>query len=171
MENQITLPGRYVRSGEQSFQTLQLTVQRTAFLLVDVYFNDQRRGDWGDPADPFTQHFTKMEACISAALEAARPTGMPVIYAMNSAPRIGLEKSAFGAHNARCWSVDGSLHSFNREFAEGGVDAREYHPGPETPLTVPPSLAPRPEDLYIRKHVYSGFFDFPPGYGAAQPDC
>ena len=159
MENQITLNGRYLRSGERNYQTLQLAIPRTALLLVDVYFNDQRRGDWGDPADPFTQHFVKMEACIATALEAVRPTGMPVVYAMNSAPRIGLEKSAFGAHNARCWSVDGSEHSFNREFAEGGVDAREYHAGPDTPLTVPPSLTPRPEDLYIRKHVYSGFFD------------
>jgi nicotinamidase-related amidase len=27
------------------------------------------------------------------------------------------------------------------------------------PLKVPPRLAPREDDLYIRKHVYSGFFD------------
>jgi len=159
MTQVLQLKARYLKSGKEQYEILNLSVPKTAFLLVDVYYDDQIRGDWGDTANPFVQHFKKMETCVSIALEAARQTGMQVIYAMNSAPRIVLQKSAFGSHFARCWSVDGSAHTFNREFAEGGVDSREYHSGPLTPLKIPPSLAPQAEDLYIRKHVYSAFFD------------
>lgn len=159
MSKTLLLTARYIRAGEERFETLTLSASQTALLLVDVYYGDQRRGDWGDPTDPFVQHFERMEKNISLALGAARGAEVRVIYAMNSAPRIGLQRSAFGAHFARAWSQDGSPETFNREFAEGGVDPREYHSGPETPLKVPPSLAPREEDLYIRKHVYSAFFD------------
>jgi ureidoacrylate peracid hydrolase len=159
MAKTLSLNARYIRSREEHFETLTLSVPRTALLLVDVYYDDQLRGDWGEPADPFVRHFEWMEQNISIALEAARGAGLPVIYAMNSAPRIGLQRSAFGAHFARAWSKDGSPQAFNREFAEGGVDPREYHSGPKTSLKVPPSLAPREGELYIRKHVYSAFFD------------
>jgi nicotinamidase-related amidase len=70
-----------------------------------------------------------------------------------------LQPSYFGAAFARSWIKDGSLEALNREFAEGGMDPREYRSGPETPLKFPPSLAPREGDFYLRKHVYSAFFD------------
>jgi nicotinamidase-related amidase len=159
MKTHLTLKGRYLRSREQLFEPLELSIPRTVFLLVDIYYDDQIRGDWGDPSNPFMWHFEKMENSISVALAAARQAGMQVIYAMNSSPRIGLQKSAFGYHFARCWSTDGSPETFNREFAEGGVDSREYHSGPDMPLKIPPKLMPQEGDLYIRKHVYSAFFD------------
>jgi len=159
MAKALSLRARYIHAGKEQFETLTLPVRATALLLVDVYYNDQRRGDWGEPGDPFVRHFEWMEQNIRTALEAARSAGLPVVYAMNSAPRICLQRSAFGAHFARSWSKDGSPHTFNREFAEGGVDPREYHSGPETPLKVPPGLAPRAGECYIRKHVYSAFFD------------
>ena len=159
MTRTLSLTARYTSAGEERFETLSLPVPQTAMLLVDVYYDDQQRGDWGDPAEPFVRHLEWMEQNISAALDAARNAGLQAVYAMNSAPRIGLQRSAFGAHFARAWSSDGSLETFNREFAEGGVDPREYHSGPETPLKVSPSLAPQDRDLYVRKHVYSAFFD------------
>jgi nicotinamidase-related amidase len=159
MKKTLSLNARYVRAEEECFEPLVLPVSRTALLLVDVYYDDQQRGGWGDPADPFVRHFEWMERNIGVALDAARAVDLQVVYAMNSAPRIALQRSAFGAHFARAWSADGSLDTFNREFAEGGVDPREYHAGPETPRKVPPRLAPRMEDLYVRKHVYSAFFD------------
>jgi len=159
MAKTLSLTARYTHGGEERSEVLALPVAHTALLLVDVYYDDQLRGDWGDPADPFVPHFKRMERNISVALGAARGAGLPVVYAMNSAPRIALERSAFGAHFARAWSRDGAADAFNRTFAEGGVDAREYHSGPETPLKVPPSLAPQGQDLYVRKHVYSAFFD------------
>jgi len=155
----ISLSARYLSGGEPRTEELALAVPQTALLLVDVYYDDQTRGDWGDPANPFVRRFQWMEGNIAVALEAARKVGMTVVYAMNSAPRIVLQRSAFGAHFARAWGKAGSPESFNREFAEGGVDPREYHGGPDTPLKIPERLAPKPEEYYIRKHVYSGFFD------------
>ena len=159
MVDVLSLSARYRSDRVRRVEALQLPVRQTALLLVDIYYDDQERGDWGDPAKPFVHHFQQVEECIAQALDAARGTGLPVLYAMNSAPRIGLERSAFGAHFARAWSRDGSPHTFNRVFAEGGVDPREYHPGPPAPLRIPPRLAPREGEPYIRKHVYSGFFD------------
>jgi nicotinamidase-related amidase len=159
MPGTLSLRARFIRAGKERFEELTLSISGTALLLVDVYYDDQQRGDWGDPADPFVRHFQRMEGNISVALDAARSAGLPVVYAMNSAPRIVLQRSAFGAHFARAWSKDGSPETFNREFAEGGVDPREYHSGPETPLKIASSLAPREGELYVRKHVYSAFFD------------
>jgi len=155
----LSLNARYVSNDEPRFESLTLPLARTALLLVDVYYDDQQRDDWGDPADPFVHHYEWMERNISVALGAARQAGLQVVYAMNSAPRIALARSAFGAHFARCWSENGAPETFDRTFAEGGVDPREYHGGPETPLKVPPALAPQEGELYIRKHVYSAFFD------------
>ncbi len=159
MSKALALCGRYTHSGEERHEDLLLSRSETGLLLVDVYYNDQKRGDWGDPADPLVPHLQRMEGRIALALDAARAVGLPVLYAMNSAPRIALERSAFGAHFARSWSLDGVPDTFNRTFAEGGVDSREYHGGPAGPLKISPRLAPREGEPYIRKHVYSGFFD------------
>jgi nicotinamidase-related amidase len=159
MTNAIELMGRYRRSGEQRVERLRLLAPETALLLVDLYYDDQQRGDWGDPAQPIVQHFLRMEGNVASALAAARGAGLTVVYIMNSAPRIGLERSTFGAHFARSWSQDGAPDAYNRRFAEGGLDDREYQPGRDAPLKIPPGLAPRAGEPYIRKHVYSGFFD------------
>ncbi|MCL6430198.1 MAG: cysteine hydrolase [Anaerolineae bacterium] len=159
MPGLLQLNGRYRSEGRERSEMLRLPAARTALLLVDVYYNDQERGDWGDPADPFVAHFQRLEDCIALSLEVARQAGLSVLYAMNSAPRIALERSAFGAHFARSWSTDGVPDAFIRAFAEGGVDNREYCGGRNGPLKVPPRLAPREGEPYIRKHVYSAFFD------------
>ncbi len=155
----LSLNARYRNMGQERHELLALPVPQTAMLMVDTYYDNQPRGDWGDPADPLVPQFRRMEDSIATALAAGRRAGLQVVHAMNSAPRIALERSAFAAHYARSWSRDGSLETFNREFAEGGVDAREYEPGPAAPLKIAPRLAPLPGELYIRKHVYSAFFD------------
>ncbi|MHB0858682.1 MAG: cysteine hydrolase family protein [Anaerolineae bacterium] len=159
MEKALSLPACYRQAGQPRTQALTLPVATAALLLVDVYYADQAYGTWGDPADPLTSRFERMAQQIGVALAAARAADMPVLFAMNSAPRIALERSAFGAHFARSWSDDGAPDAFTRAFAEGGVDPREYCGGPETPLKIAPALAPRPSEPYIRKHVYSAFFD------------
>jgi len=159
MEKVLSLPACYRRAGQSQTETLTLPVANTAMLLVDVYYADQEHGTWGDASDPLVPAFERMEQRIGIALAAARSVGIPVLYAMNSAPHIALERSAFGAHFARSWSSDGAPDAFTREFAEGGVDPREYRGGREAPLHVPPTLAPRMGEPYIRKHVYSAFFD------------
>ncbi len=159
MAKTLSLNARYINLGQERHERLGLPVPQTAMLMVDTYYDNQQRGDWGDPADPLVPHLQRMEECIATALAAGRGVGLQVVHAMNSAPRIALERSAFAAHYARSWSRDGSLETFNREFAEGGVDPREYEPGPEAPLKIAPRLAPQPGEPYIRKHVYSAFFD------------
>jgi nicotinamidase-related amidase len=151
----LPLNARYIRSGEgQRLQQLQLAVAQTALLLVDVYYDDQENGRWGPPDDPFTATFLAMESAIGAALEAVRGVGMYVVYATNSSPRVGIERSAFGRHFRRAWDDD-----FNTAFAEGGVDKREFHQGHrDVPLRFPERLTPRSDDVYIRKHAYSAFY-------------
>lgn len=152
----LELDGRFNRAGEgHQSERLNLRRTETALLLVDVYYDDQEQGHWGPPDDPLTTDLRAMEDAIAAALAAARAASLPVVYAANSAPRVGLQRSAFGRHFRRSWGGD-----FNQVFAEGGVDAREYHQGDRTaPLKFPPRLAPAPGELYLRKHVYSAFFD------------
>jgi nicotinamidase-related amidase len=104
-------------------------------------------GDLGD-------QWRRTVSRIARALDAARTCELQVVYATNSAPRIALDRSEFGAHFRRSWGND-----FDQAFREGGVDPREYHGGRPAPLSFPPRLEPRPGEYYIRKHVYSAFFD------------
>jgi len=152
----LELDARFVCAGEGlRFERLRLRRDETALLLVDVYYNEQEQDRWGPPDAPLTTQLLAMEDTIAAALSAARAVPLPVIYPTNSAPRISLQRSAFGRHFLRSWR-----DNFTRAFAEGGLDAREHHQGGRaSPLKFPPRLAPRPGDYYVRKHVYSAFFD------------
>ncbi len=152
----IELEARYIRAGAgPQIERLGLAPQATALLLVDVYYNDQDHARWGPPEDPLTTQLQTMEDAIASALAAARTVPLSVIYPTNSAPRIDLGRSAFGRHFSRSWEGE-----FDTVFAEGGLDAREYHrAGRAAPLRFPPRLAPLPDERYIRKHVYSAFFD------------
>ncbi len=132
---------------------LALEVDETALLLVDVYCNEQE----GSPS-PISQALSKMwdkaVANLVHARDAAHIAKLPVVYVTNSAPRIGLQRSEFGAHFVRAWD-----RSVVETFREGAVDPRQYHGGRSGPLRFPRGLEPQPCDLYIRKHTYSGFFD------------
>ena len=152
----LELDGRFIRAGEgPQTEHLRLRPRETALLLVDVYYNDQELGRWGPPDDPLTGQLLAMEAAIGAALRAARDVSLPVVYATNSAPRVGLQHSAFGRHFLRSWHGN-----FRQKFAQGGLDPREYCRGDrDAPLKFPPNLAPISGELYVRKHVYSAFFD------------
>jgi ureidoacrylate peracid hydrolase len=161
MQSCLEIEARYLRSypaadGPAGHTTEQLSLDpaTTALLLVDVYNGTQ--GDEGVEvmAGPLGDLWWQTVRRIAVALEAARACGLPVVYAANSAPRIALERSEFGAHFERSWGDD-----FNQAFREGGVDPREYHGGRPGPLTFPPELEPRPGEYYVRKHVYSAFFD------------
>ncbi len=130
---------------------LELDRARTAFMLVDVYLppietglETLSRADYDDKQRIFRE-------LVPPALAAARRIGLPIIYVANSAPRIALERSAFG----RQLTAVGTNHA--REFAEESVDAMEYQRGPVYSLSYPQEIAPKPSDYYIRKHAYSGF--------------
>lgn len=135
-------------------ESLSLDLTTTAFLLVDVYHGMQGNEDIEGVSGPVGEQWRQTVRRIAVALEGARSCGLPVVYAINSAPRIALEQSEFGAHFRRSWGSD-----FTHTFREGGVDSREYHGGRPGPLIFPEELEPRPNEYYVRKHVYSAFFD------------
>jgi len=135
-------------------QHLSLDPSHTALLLVDVYHGLQGDEDIEGVSGSEGDRWYATVRRIKIGLDGARACGLPVIYAVNSAPRIALDRSEFGLHFQRSWGSD-----FNHSFREGGVDPREYHEGRPTPLAFPSELEPRTGEYYIRKHVYSAFFD------------
>lgn len=151
----IALRARYLNNQRQhEYEVLGLDPARTALLIVDVYLGEQ----YGEDIEGVTGNRVKpwweaMHRCKDV-LDAARSVSLPVVYVMNSSPRIALNRSAWGRHFKRSWETD-----FDLAFREGGVDAREYHGGRPGPLQIPPGLEPIEGEYYVRKHVYSGFFD------------
>jgi ureidoacrylate peracid hydrolase len=161
MGSLLELDGRYFRAYPaadgppgQVTERLVLDPARTALLLVDVYDGLQGDENIEDLSGELGECWQATVRRIARALEAARGCGLQVVYATNSAPRIGLEHAEFGAHFRRSWGND-----FDQAFREGGIDPREYHAGRPGPLTFPVELEPRPDEYYVRKHVYSAFFD------------
>jgi nicotinamidase-related amidase len=152
---------RYIKTFESDgnpaghvTQHLSLDPNQTALLLVDVYHSLQGDEDIEGLCGPEGDKWYATVKRIKIGLDAARVHSLPVIYAVNSAPRIALDRSEFGAHFQRSWGSD-----FDHTFREGGVDPREYHGGRPSPLALPHELEPRTGEYYIRKHVYSAFFD------------
>jgi len=152
--------GRYYRRVEGGseapgfrWEALDLPVEQAAFLLVDVqsgYEGEKVEED----ASPLGRWWREATGRIAQAQLAARGVGMPIVYANNSAPRVGIGHSEFGAHFRRSWGVD-----FDECFAEGGVDAREYHGGRAGRMAFPDELRPQEQDYLVRKHAYSAFYD------------
>lgn len=136
-------------------QELPIDLAQTALLLIDVY----RAAD--DPASSELVHSswdnefrTIVEERLAPLVRGARGAGVPVVYAMNSAPRIGLDRSAYG------WCFRESLgFDPERDFTEPEVDPLEFHRGPAVQLVIPDAIAPQPSDFYVRKHTYNGFFE------------
>lgn len=161
MKPYLELDARYLRSyaavdGPAGYasERLSLDLATTALLLVDVYHGIQGDEDIEGVSGPAGERWQRAVRRIAVALQVARGCRLPVVYAVNSAPRVALERSEFGAHFRRSWGGD-----FNHTFREGGVDPREYQGGRPGPLAFPAELEPRPGEYYVRKHVYSAFFD------------
>ena len=132
-----------------------LPASSTAFLLVDVYHAAEKPEAKSLVNTRWDQKWGEIvNENLAPALHAAREVGFPVIYVMNSSPRIEMSKSAFGLR------LQESL-GFNpeRDFRETDVDPREYCYGDPVQLVIPPVIAPRESDYYLRKHTYSGFFE------------
>ena len=164
----VRLPGRYYRMyPKEAFlghaeKELAVSPADTAFLLCDVYGLGYDEGDQDVHSDweglvsgqSTSREGEIVRAFIRPALDAARAVGFPIVYASNSAPRIALDRSAYGEQK---WDT---LHVVKDEiYAEEGVDPLEYHHGPSNVLRYSRVIAPRPGDYYVRKHVHSAFFD------------
>jgi ureidoacrylate peracid hydrolase len=141
---------------------------RSAFLVIDVY------GLGFHPDDPVpayhqdghtaaerpalawlksSEHEDRIiKTALLPALDAARAIGLPVIYLNNSAPKIALRHSEFSKVLQRQLNTD-----MEAMFAEDEVDPKEYHYGESDHVKISKLLTPRPNEYFIRKHVYSGF--------------
>jgi hypothetical protein len=129
----INVKGRYYKlsppgsfAGPQPID-LEVDLSQSALLVVDVY-------GLGFTADEGTaRHHPSVDDesgapweqiaanAIRPALEAARRTGIPVVYAHNSGPRIELNRSQLGQTLNRTLACD-----LEELFRERGVDGREY---------------------------------------------
>jgi nicotinamidase-related amidase len=146
-------------------EKLELDPGKTAFLLVDVYgpnFDDdsapvtylgERRATLIRPATEGLEKSIVVEK-IRPSLDAARSIGLPIIYASNSAPKIELMRSVWGTLTEK---VEGT--NVDIIMAEENVDPREYSYGASNQLKYSEIIRPREGDYYIRKHMYSSFFE------------
>ena len=163
----LNLQGRYYRLyPPEKFlghaeQPLSLDTTQTAFLVVDVYGLGFSPDDEGKPHD-----YPALSAAASVsveqdivvnrirpAIDAARRAGLPIIYVNNSAPRIAIDRSELAKITKRTSDLDWETWG-----AEDNVDPREYVHGNSAALKFSKVVEPRPEDYFVRKHVYSGFF-------------
>ncbi|MCK4516622.1 MAG: cysteine hydrolase [Spirochaetaceae bacterium] len=128
-------------------------------MLIDVYYDDQQNGRWGAREDPITRHLLQVEQNISRILAVAHSSDMPVVYAMNSSPRIALEKSEFGKHFERTWGSEVGRDSLSNAFSDSRSRSPEYGTPSTNELLIPSRLQPSSTDYWLSKHAYSGFFD------------
>jgi ureidoacrylate peracid hydrolase len=150
------------------FEEYQAEHSRSAFVVIDVYglgfhpddpvpaFHQSGHAGHERPALAWlgsSQHEDRIiKTALLPALNAAREIDLPVIYLNNSAPKIGLRHSEFGKLLKRQLNTD-----MEKMFAEDDVDPKEYHYGDSDHVKISKLLTPRPNEYFIRKHVYSGF--------------
>jgi nicotinamidase-related amidase len=136
-------------------QVATIDPTETALLLVDVYHAAETPTAQELVHTTWDREFWRIvDERLVPLILAARDAGLPVVYAMNSAPRIALGRSAYGVRFHESLGFDPEV-----DFAEPEVDPLEFHRGEPVQLVVPPQIAPAPGDFYVRKHTYSGFFE------------
>jgi ureidoacrylate peracid hydrolase len=136
-------------------QVAAIDSAETALLLIDVYHAAETPAAQELVHTAWDREFWRIvDERLVPLIAAARGAGLPVVYAMNSAPRIALGRSAYGERFHESLGFDPAV-----DFAEPAVDPLEFHRGEPVQLVVPPQIAPAPDDFYVRKHTYSGFFE------------
>jgi ureidoacrylate peracid hydrolase len=156
MTHALSIPGRSYRAYPagaplgHATEPLELPLERTALLLVDVYgrqYDDEPPPQDGLPAvyrtrpdDPFRAMVRERIVPVRAA---ARRAGVRVIYLTN-ALRSGLSEG----NEWRTMSV-----------RTCGVDVLEAWREPNDILAFSSIVAPGPGEPVIEKQVYSGFFE------------
>ena len=161
MDQIIDLPVRYNRfyPGDAplgaTYKVMQLDPGQTALLLVDLYHAAEK---------PEAKHLVNtrwdrawweiVDRRLEPLIRAGRSCGLPVVYTMNSSPRIEMRRSAFGFRLQESLGFDPTV-----DFREKTTDPLEYDAGEPIQLCIPPQVAPQAGDYYIRKHTYSSFYD------------
>lgn len=153
-DTSITLPGRYYRTYPaetplgHAEEILDLALDRTVFLIIDVYglgFGDEDvPGEvpelvqqWiNDNKDVVRHH-------IVPAKKAAKNLGLPVVYLTNYLSDALTERSELRRISLR----------------SDGVDLLEVWKEPSDYLGHSKAVAPEGSDYVVKKQHYSGFFD------------
>jgi nicotinamidase-related amidase len=155
------LPVRYYRffPGDAPLgfteKTIPIDPASTAVLLVDVY----HAAETTQGKDLVNTHWDQafwniIDRCLVPLIACARSIALPVIYVSNSSPRVEINNSSFGRRLNQSLGFDPTV-----DFREPGVDSLEFDRGDLVQLYIPPQIAPQPEDHFIRKHTYDGFFE------------
>ncbi|MGH2562585.1 MAG: cysteine hydrolase family protein [Thermomicrobiales bacterium] len=158
---EVRLPVRHFRlfpAAAPHGETDQIEVfdaRESALLLIDVYHAAETPVAQELVHSAWDREFWRIvDDRLVPLIAAARAAGLPVVYAMNSAPRIALDRSAYGRCFHDSLGFDPAI-----DFAEPDVDPLEFYRGAPVQLAIPPQIAPTPGDYYVRKHTYSGFFE------------
>ncbi len=127
---------------------LELEVDNTVFLIVDVYgkgFDADQ--DLGDAPEFYTksvvEHRDIVVNHIKPAKEAAKRLGLPIVYLTNY-----LSPALNAQHEWR----NMSMRTLN-------IDVLEAWAEPNDVLAFSDVIAPEPGDYLIKKQFYSGFFE------------
>ncbi len=162
----LELKGRYYRlyPAEKYLgyaeDDLCIDTEECAFLIVDVYGQFPEAGEGPDDVEQtgleyvFRNEYDIIANRIRPSKDAAKQLGMPAIYATNSAPRVALRRSWFDRRTVNVFQ-----QSVEDLFCEDNIDPLEYVYGHSSYIKHAPIIAPEPDDYYIRKWTYSGFFD------------
>ena len=143
---ELQLNARYFRDhsinnqpASYAYEKLSLDIEKTAFLLVDVYSVD----DFGQTLEQAPGKQARMWwnviNNISEALKCVRRTPIPIIYMANSSPDIQINNSAFGKLTKRVWNSNS-----DKAFEQ---------------IKYPLQVQPLPNEYCLEKHLYSSFFD------------
>jgi nicotinamidase-related amidase len=151
----LQISGRYYRMyPPESYlgyaeENLQLPLEQTAFLLIDVYGLGYSPGE-PEPERPalFYKGSTEIERRIivdhiKPALEAARKIGMPIIYVNNANQNVAAQHSEFGSVLVRTHGL-----SVEERWETDPVEFR-----------FSKIIEPKPGEYIVRKQMYSGFFE------------
>jgi len=137
---------------------IELDIDYTAFIICDVYGQFPKEENKGE--DPsgleylFSNEYDIIANHIRPAKDMAKKIGLPTIYLGNSAPNIAIEKSWFGKQRAM------NIGKWHDElFCEENIDPLEYKFGHSNYIKYADVIKPEADDYYVRKWVYSGFFD------------
>jgi len=157
----IPLPVRYYRNHPADAplgfteKTMSLNPAETVLLLVDVYHAAEKPEAKRLVNTRWNEAWCRIvDQNIVPLIAAVRKAGLPVVYVSNSSPRIEIKRSAFGHRLGESMGFDPTV-----DFREPDVNPLEFDSGEPIQLFIPPQIAPQPEDYFIRKHTYSGFYE------------
>jgi len=150
----IILPGRFYRTYPvgsplgYAQETLHLAVDRTVFLIVDVYglgFGDEPPSQ---AVPPIVQKYIReihdvVVNHIVAAKSAAKRLGIPIVYLTN--------------HLSEALAPDSELRQVS--LRSDDVDLLQVWKEPSDYLAHSNIIAPAEGDYLVKKQHYSGFFD------------